>query len=249
MAGMALRAQMPMPAPNMPGPNLPTPATNLGGAAKLVSFTGQISKLVDGNPWALNVGDLVQPQCMVVTGPDGYGLFQVSDGSTFEVFANSRVVFRANRSEWSDLLEVMLGRIRVKIEHFGGLPNNNKVRTPRAVISVRGTIFDVTVEDQDATTLVEDEEGVVEVRHLLRPGAARELHAGEYVRVFKNEPLAKSVIDKSDVLRRAMRIAVDVGLNLPRGGSAPGTTTAPPSPGDKKGAPPTPPPPPPPPLP
>ncbi len=103
-----------------------------------------------------------------MTGTDGYGLFQVSDGSTFEVFPNSKVIFRPNRGDWKDILEVFLGKIRVQIEHVGGLPNNNKVRTPSAVISVRGTIFDVEVEDAGpGTTLVLDEEGQVEVRHLL----------------------------------------------------------------------------------
>lgn len=59
---------------------------DLNGAARLMSFTGQISVLRDGNPWALNLGDMVRPQQVIVTGSDGYGVFQVSDGSTFEVF-------------------------------------------------------------------------------------------------------------------------------------------------------------------
>ena len=118
----------------------------------------------------MNLGDIVQPQQVIVTGADGYGLFQVSDGSTFEVFPKSKVVFRPNRGDWKEILEVFLGKIRVQIEHAGGLPNNNKVRTPSAVISVRGTIFDVEVEDEDGTTLVLDEEGQVEVRHILKAG-------------------------------------------------------------------------------
>ena len=39
-----------------------------------------------------------------MTGPDGWGMFQVADGSTFEVFPNSRTVFRANQGDWRDLL-------------------------------------------------------------------------------------------------------------------------------------------------
>ena len=74
------------------------------------------------------------PEQVIVTGIDGYGIFQVADGSTFEVFPKSRVVFRANRGDWRDLLEVWLGKVRVQIEHAGGLPNHNKVRTPSAVI-------------------------------------------------------------------------------------------------------------------
>src|SRR5438270_467214 len=117
------------------------------GAARLESFSGRISVMRDTTPWALKTGDTVQPLQVIVTGPDGYGVFKVADGSTFEVFPDSRVVFRANRGDWRDLLEVWIGKVRVQIEHLGGLPNHNKVYTPSAVISVRGTIFDVQVED------------------------------------------------------------------------------------------------------
>ncbi len=177
---------------------------DLNGAARLMTFTGQISVVRGSDLWALNLGDIVQPQQVIVTGADGYGVFQISDGSTFEVFPKSRVVFRQNRGDWQDLLEIWLGKVRVHIEHPGGLPNNNKVRTPSAVISVRGTIFDVEVEDEDATTLVLDEEGQVEVRHLLRDGEPRVLGHGEWVRIYKNEPLAQKVIDKNGLLGRAV---------------------------------------------
>lgn len=232
---------------------LPEPGS---GAARLVSFTGQISILRDGNPWALNLGDEVQPQQVIVTGTDGYGIFKVSDGSTFEVFPKSRVVFRQNRGDWKDLLEVWLGKIRVQIEHPGGLPNNNKVRTPSAVISVRGTVFDVEVEDEDATTLVLDEEGQVAVQHLLRPGEPRILNPGEFIRVYKNEPLAKKLIDKGNLLQRAARAASDAmyqaALNAAHNAGAIArtgtpTTSGPGSPADQKNGPPTPTPPPPPP--
>ncbi len=225
-------------------------AQDLGGAAKLLSFTGQISVMRDSTPWALNAGDLVQPQQVIVTGSDGYGMFLVADGSKFEVFPNSHVVFRANRGDWKDLLEIWLGKVRVQIEHLGGLPNNNKVRTPTAVISVRGTIFDVEVEDADATTLVLDEEGQVEVRHLLKPGDAKMLGPGEWVRIFKNEPLARKNIDKGGVLRGALRAASDAfyqaALNTGRNGPSI-THTGGSTPADQKNGNPPPPPPPPPP--
>jgi hypothetical protein len=225
---------------------------DLNGAAKLMQFTGQISYMRGGDLWILNVGDTVQPQQVIVTGPDGYGLFQVSDGSTFEVFPKSKVVFRPNRGDWKDLLEVFLGKIRVQIEHAGGLPNNNKVRTPSAVISVRGTIFDVEVEDEDGTTLVLDEEGQVEVRHLLRAGNAVVLNPTQYIRIYKNEPIARQLIDKGGILQRAAKalsealyqIALDergggVGHTASSGSGLPADT--------KNGNPPPPPPPPPPP--
>ena len=210
------------------------------GAARLQSFSGRISVMRDATAWALKVGDAVQPQQVIVTGDDGYGVFRVADGSTFEVFPDSRVVFRANRGDWHDLLEVWIGKVRVRIEHLGGLPNHNKVYTPSAVISVRGTIFDVQVEDQDATTLVLDEEGSVEVRHLLRPGEPKVLTAGEWVRVYKNNPIARKDVDKGAILQRFSRAVAEAiyqaALNTAKAGSVSGTgtgagTTS--SPGDK----------------
>src|SRR5271165_2613339 len=152
------------------------PAQAESGAAKVITLNGQVSVLRDDAPWVLNVGDAVQPRQIVITGPDGFAVLQVSDGSTFEVFPNARVVFRENAGSWRDLLDVLLGRVKVHIQKLGGQPNYNRVRTPTAVISVRGTVFDVAIEDEDDTTLVSVEEGQVGVQHLLRPGPERILN-------------------------------------------------------------------------
>jgi hypothetical protein len=220
-------------------------------------MNGRISVMRDSTPWALNTGDIVKPQQVIVTGPDGWGLFSVADGSKFEVYANSRVVFRANRGDWKDLLEVWLGKVRVQIEHIGNLPNNNRVRTPSAVVSVRGTVFDVEVDDETETTTVLDEEGSVEVSHLLKPGPSRILTAGEWVRIFKNEPVAKARFDSGGILQRAARIAADLayqaainarqaGTVARAGGVTTGTGGSVGSPGDTDNSTPPPPPPPPP---
>jgi len=195
------------------------------GAAKVITLTGQVSVLRDNSPWVLNVGDAVQPRQIVITGPDGFAVFQVSDGSTFEVFPNARVVFRENFGSWKDLLDILLGRVKVHIQKLGGQPNYNRVRTPTAVISVRGTIFDVAIEDEDDTTLVSVEEGQVAVQHLLKPGPERILNEGESIRVFRNQPLAQADVDKSSViqgmLRRAEQALYEIvyRTRLPGGGS------------------------------
>lgn len=211
-------------------------------AAKVVSLSGQVSILRDGATWALSAGDLVQPQQTIVTGPDSYAVFQVADGSTFDVYPNAQVIFRNNRGDWQDLLEILLGKVKVQIQHVGGMPNHNKVRTPTAVIAVRGTVFDVDVEDADATTLVLVEEGQVEVRHLMEPGQTRLLNPGEWLRVFKNQPLAAKIVDRGFVMQRLMRAASDA-LNealyrIPRnpsGTAVPAGSTG--ASGDKAGTP------------
>jgi hypothetical protein len=238
------------------GARIPTsPDPSLGGAARLLAMTGTVSVLRDDVPWRLAVGETVAPQQIVITGPDGYADFQVADGSHFEVFPNSRCIFRNNQGDWRDLLDILIGKVKVQIEKLGGLPNPNKVRTATAVISVRGTVFDVNVEDEDATTLVLVEEGQVEVRHLLRGGDGRLLNPGEWIRVFKNQPIATKTVDRGAVMQRALKAGWDAVYQamINNSGSAKGgvpTTTTTTQPGDK--CPPsnpacTPPPPPPPP--
>jgi ferric-dicitrate binding protein FerR (iron transport regulator) len=201
------------------------------GAAKLIQMTGQVSYLRGSTSMALSVGDSIQPQQVIVTGPDGSAIFQVSDGSTFEVFPNSKAVFRESAGNWEDLLRMMIGRVRVEIQHLGGKPNPNKVRTATAVISVRGTIFDVTVEDDQGTTLVLVEEGKVAVRHLIQGGEAKLLNPGEWVEVFWNQPLASRKADHGAIIQHAVNMVKDTlyealihnraGTGV---GTAPGTT-------------------------
>jgi hypothetical protein len=223
-------------------------------AAKVVTLTGQVSVLRDSEPWALNVGDLVQAQQIILTGPDGYAKFQTSDGSTFEVYPSSNVIFRKNPGSLRDLLDLFVGRIKVHIQRLGGEPNPNRIMTPTAVISVRGTTFDVSINDDDETTIVSVEEGSVEVRHALKPGNSKIVNAGETLHVYKDEPLAKSMIDKNALFERivrglgdaAYRIAISppgrVGISIPTppvtGQPHPSPPpTTPPPPGTPSGSP------------
>ena len=134
----------------------------------------------------------------------------------------------------SELVKVWLGRIRVQIEHRNG-PNYKSVSTPTALISVRGTVFDVVVEDEDSTTLVSVEEGLVDVQHLLQAGPAIRLHRGESIRVYPASPLAR-LVDRTPVVRGVLNAARDAiyqvlmqrnsgGGVIPGGGSSSGGTT------------------------
>ncbi|MEO8099870.1 MAG: FecR family protein [Acidobacteriota bacterium] len=220
------------------------PSDSAKHAATAKTVQGRVSVLRDLREWAIDVGDTVKVQETIVTGRDGHALFAVSDGSTFEVFPNAKVVFRKNPGNFKDLLDVMLGRVRVQIEHIGTTPNPNKVLTPTAVISVRGTIFDITVAENDENTLVEVEEGSVEVVHALR-GGRRVLAAGESVRVYRDENIAKGP-DKGNIMRQVVRMGMEAvmvatqpgggvgGIGRPGGtiggGVGDTTTTLPPPP-------------------
>src|SRR6185503_11255207 len=84
-----------------------------------------------------------------------------------------------------------------------------QVTSPTAVISVRGTVFDVEVEDEDGTTIVSVDEGVVNVRNLTAAGNIATLRQGDSIRVIRNVPLIAKQIDKGGVLQKAARIARD----------------------------------------
>lgn len=214
-------------------------------------MTGQVSVLRNAGdePWALNVGDKIQTQQVIITGPDGYAKFQVSDGSVFDVYPSSNVIFRKNPGNLRELLDLLVGRVKIHIQKWGGQPNPNRIMTPTAVISVRGTTFDVSVDDDDEATLVAVEEGSVDVQHRLRPGKERIVNAGETLKVYKNEPLSQSVIDKGEVIQKVLRALQQAvytaitnpgtrGLGIPTSPGQSGQTPPPPPPS-------TPPPPPP----
>jgi hypothetical protein len=191
-------------------------------AAKAIQVTGSVSVLRDGVEYAVMEGGEVRVKELIFTGADGSARFRVSDGSTFDVYPNSRVVFRKNVPNWRDMLDLLVGRIKVHIEHLGAQPNPNRVLTPTAVISVRGTTFDISVDEDDETTLVEVEEGVVEVQHALLPrGNPRVLNAGESLHVYRNEPIASNRLDKGEFVKRSVRMVVDAlstwESRIPRG--------------------------------
>jgi len=246
--------------PPLAAPSGQTVSPRTPGAARLIAFTGQVSVLRDSVPWALELGDEVLPRQVIVTGPDGFARFQLADGSVFEVYPNSRAIFRNNPGDWKHLVEVWLGRLKFHIQRLNGQPNPNRVDTPTAVISVRGTVFDVEVDPQDEATLVVVDEGQVAVQHKWLPrGEPRLLNAGEWIRVIKTQPLAQKSIDKGGVLRTALRAIADaiytaIYQSPTGGGPASGPGPVPPAAGGGTGGglpgdtgPQTPPPPPPPP--
>jgi len=207
------------------------------GSAKVIAMTGRVSVLKDGAEWARNVGDVVEPKQIIVTGPDGYAKFQLADGSTFEVFQNSKAIFHETPG-WDEMLRVLLGRVKVFVDHSRG-PNPKHVTTQTAIISVRGTVFDVVVEDEDGTTFVSVDEGLVDVRHQLFGGNAVELHPGESLRVFRDQRLAARTIDKGALAQRALRAAAQTVYDVLYGRATTGTGStasvpAPTTQGDKK---------------
>jgi len=226
-------------------------------AARILTAQGRVSVVRHGESWAVFAGNSIRVGEVIETGVDGYAELQVADGSTFEVFPSSRVLFRSNPGNLRELVEVFLGKIKVTIQHFGGRPNPYRVHSPTAVISVRGTVFEVGVEN-DAVTSVSVLEGLVTVAHRLLPGKEVPLAPGQYLQVFPNSPLAQSGASKAGVAAKVAGAIRDTIYSLPRtggrsGGSAPGGGSGgglptdasapppPPTPTDREAPPPPPP--------
>jgi hypothetical protein len=231
----------------------PRLAAGDGTTAVLMVQTGQVSKLTDGRAIEpLYQGVAIHRHELIMTGPDSYAKFQLPDGSTWEVFSNAKVVFDYVPGV-TDFLNVIIGRIKVFIDHSRG-PNYKNVSTPTAVISVRGTVFDVDVQDDDGTTFVTVDEGLVTVKNLTAPGGWTALRPGDSITVYRGQQLVGKQVDPHSIYRAAIKSAQQAlyqmiygrpgGVGGPIGN--PGTNGPSPGQGDKGGKTPPPPPPPPP---
>jgi hypothetical protein len=69
-------------------------------------------------------------------------ILSVPDGSWMVVSENSKLVVDDFWSgNFKSLVNVIMGQVRFYIQRFGGRPNPYSVRTPTALIAVRGTTF------------------------------------------------------------------------------------------------------------
>lgn len=201
-------------------------------AAHIVSLSGQVSVERSGELWVLNAGQTVAVGQTIVTGADSFATLQLPDGSTLDIFPNSRVLYRPSRFNLRDLLDVYVGKVRLQIQHL--LPGETPLRvtSPTAVISVRGTVFEVEVEaTQDTTIFVAA--GAVSVRHRLFPGAEVLVESGQSVRVAATLPLtaaAKSAVPLRTLGRVVRAVSETLAqINAVRG-SASGSGGGSPSP-------------------
>jgi hypothetical protein len=203
------------------------PAADPATMARAIQLSGRVSVERSGGLWAVSGNGEIQPGETIVTGFDGYALFQLDDGSKFEVFPESKVIFRANRGNWRDLLDIYLGKVKVEIQKLGGRPNPYRVNSPTALIAVRGTVFEVSVAS-DETTTVAVEEGFVSVSHKLHPGEVL-LKPGDVLIVHPAEPLVPAGAGRARAAARIIGWVVDRALETVRVGG-PGSSRVP-SPG------------------
>jgi len=137
---------------------------------------------------SLTTSQPVQVGDEVRTGPDAQLILEVPDGSYMVVSENSKLIVE---DFWSgnlrSLMNLMVGKVRFYVQRFGGRPNPYRVTTPTALIAVRGTTFEVTVDEAQIAE-VRCFEGRVSVETvglpnrevILEPGRKTLVRPGEY---------------------------------------------------------------------
>lgn len=159
--------------------------------ARVASVSGKVTISKSTRPAsALRQGELLSPADVIDTSGGGRVRIELSDGSVVIVQPGTRVILQDYGAAGSlrELLKIVVGRVRIKINHFGGQPNPYRVNSPSASIGVRGTEFSVSVGTAGDTEVVVYE-GLVEVSSLSDPKDRVMVEPGRGVIVRPNEPI------------------------------------------------------------
>jgi ferric-dicitrate binding protein FerR (iron transport regulator) len=147
---------------------VPAPAQNAAVVARAAEVSGRALLTTGGSAAiALTTGYILNPGDRIDTRGGGRVVIDLSDGSMVVVQPGSVIVLKDYRAASSlrELLEIAIGMVRVRINHFAGRPNPYRMNSPTASIAVRGTEFSIQV-DARGDTQVEVDEGAVQVASL-----------------------------------------------------------------------------------
>lgn len=161
-------------------------------SAKVLSIQGQveIQRQPANQPQfqkiAFKIEDQLKAGDTIITGKNGRLVLGLSDGSQAVIAAKTTVVIKDLSQSPRTLFNVVRGKTRVHIEKLGGQPNPYRVNTPTAVIAVRGTIFDVLVDEKETQVFLH--EGQVAVTNLALPDQPVILSAGQATKILMQRP-------------------------------------------------------------
>lgn len=158
--------------------------------ATISDFKGKVTIQLPGQAFhSPSRGEVLPAETQIAT-EDGRLLLRLSDGSDLLVRPNTRLVLKQPESSGWRYVQMLFGRVRAEIQkHLGGSPGF-QIGTPSAVISVRGTRFEVEVNRQGVTE-VDVHEGVVQLDSVKGLGESVLIRAGFSSRVgFESGPEA-----------------------------------------------------------
>jgi len=151
--------------------------------ATVSDFKGNVSIQLPHQGISTPSRGLVLPaETLISTQDDGRMLLRLADGSNLLVRSNTRVVLKQPEAGAWRYVQLMIGHVRAEIQkRLGGAPGF-QIGTPSAVISVRGTSFDVEV-NRTGITEVDVHEGVVQLDSAKGMGESVLIRAGFSSRV------------------------------------------------------------------
>lgn len=195
----------------VPAVNAQTPPVE----ARVASVSGSTIRSNTTTPsQPLKSGDLLAPGDEIDTRGGGHVVIELTDGSVVIVQPGSRILFQDYSAAGSlyELFGILVGRVRFKINHFGGKPNPYRVNSPTASIAVRGTDFSVAVQGS-GTTEVTVYVGEVEVTSLNDPSQTVIVGPGDSAIVRPNTDIlffvARGEEPGRDMHRDGRRDAID----------------------------------------
>jgi uncharacterized membrane protein YgcG len=150
--------------------------------ATVSDFKGKVSIQLPARAFSAPLRGEVLPPDTTVSTEEGRLLLKLSDGSDVLVRPYTKLLLTQPETNGWKYFQLLLGRVRTQIQkRIGGSPAF-QIGTPSAVISVRGTKFNVEV-DRRGFTEVDVDEGVVELEAATGRGEAVMITAGFSSRV------------------------------------------------------------------
>jgi len=162
------------------GTSVEARVASVSGTA-LLSTAGQAASMAKR-------GDVLVPGEEIDTQGGGRLTIELTDGSIVLVQPGSRILLQDFRtaSSMREMFAILLGKVRIKINHLGGKPNPYRINSPTASVAVRGTEFSVAVNGIGETEVVVFE-GLVEVTSLSNPENKVLVNPGQGVIVRPNQ--------------------------------------------------------------
>ena len=191
--------------------------TSMYPPAVVRSASGAEFVKIDSSLGTLDIGDEIR------TGPGGSMTLELPDGSYVVVSENTTLMIeRFWGSDIKNLMRVVLGKVRFFIQRWGGRPNPYRVNTPTALIAVRGTTFEVSV-DSSQTTEVYCYDGRVTVETAGLSDREVVLDAGRKTLVLPGRyPMTPVEIEGDFVATRVLELVRQSDETVPKLRSAPG---------------------------
>jgi ferric-dicitrate binding protein FerR (iron transport regulator) len=188
------------------------------GALRVSSPVGQVEwRAASSRNFVPLANQPVQAGDELRTGPGGSVILTAPDGTYMVISENSRLVVDDFWSgNFKSIMNLMVGQVRFFIQRLGGRPSPYSVRTPTALIAVRGTTFDVFVDDAQSAE-VRCLEGLVTVESFEFPDREVLLSPNFKTLVRPGEVPSTPVRLEADLRQRVVTVrrrnASDVDVN------------------------------------